>query len=82
MVHTTAAVLSRATEEIFRQLRLIASQQGQSADFARDVESLRSTTIEFDDPNYSRHDPEARSDMRGHTIRMSSELAGDASCRL
>jgi hypothetical protein len=44
--------------EIARQLSTIASRQGPSADFALDTKYRCSETIEFDDADYGRHDPD------------------------
>jgi hypothetical protein len=52
-------LLAGVVIEITHQLSTITSRQGPSADFARDIEYWASTTIEFNDPDYSRHDPDA-----------------------
>jgi hypothetical protein len=51
--------LSFVTDEISAQLHLIRFQQGQPADFAREIASLRSITVNFDDPYYGPHDPDS-----------------------
>jgi hypothetical protein len=51
-------LLCPISKEIQRQLSFIASHQDLSAEFAREIECQRSSTIHFDDSDYGRHDPD------------------------
>jgi hypothetical protein len=52
-------LLRGVTTQIVLQLSTIASGQGPSADFARDIQDHGSETIKFDETEYGQHDPDA-----------------------
>ena len=54
----------KVSDEIKDQRRSIASRQGLSAEFAREIESWASSKLKFDDPDLGKHEPDA---MFGHS---------------
>ncbi|CAD6440521.1 768bddba-f0ab-45bd-bee9-c71a10b72206 [Sclerotinia trifoliorum] len=55
-VHET--FIFKIVDELAQQLKFITSGKGQSAEFAKKIESHNSTTLKFED--YSKHDPDGQ----------------------
>ncbi|KAF8864914.1 hypothetical protein BDZ45DRAFT_497209 [Acephala macrosclerotiorum] len=54
------SVIKSVTEELQHQLRSISSGDGQSAEFAKEVESDGSATIDFEESQFGSHDPDGQ----------------------
>ncbi|ESZ91860.1 hypothetical protein SBOR_7766 [Sclerotinia borealis F-4128] len=60
LTHFHAIIISEVVTELTRQLDSIASSESPSAEFAQEINLIGSTTIGFEDPKYSKHDPDAQ----------------------
>ena len=52
--------IQSVANEIEHQLKSISEGEGPSAEFAKDVKSEASSTIEFEEQEYGRHDPDSQ----------------------
>ncbi|RFU27241.1 hypothetical protein B7463_g9092, partial [Scytalidium lignicola] len=54
------SIIKSVIDELQRQLKVISQGEGPSAEFAKEVESDGSATIDFDEPQYGSHNPDGQ----------------------